>query len=209
MTTLHIPTLETERLTLRAPARSDFANFAAMLATDRAHHMGGPFDATQSWRLFCSGVASWPLNGYGAWTILNRDTHEFLGDTGITHPLHFPEPELGWTLTARAEGLGYGFEAATAALNWYWTNRDAQTLVSYITPGNTRSEHLARKLGATPDPAAALPSGETRNETTVYRHTAPSAVNKNPPQRTASHRTASLFHKYANAQPAGRAKECK
>lgn len=33
MTTIHIPTFETERLTLRAPARSDFAAFAEMLAT--------------------------------------------------------------------------------------------------------------------------------------------------------------------------------
>ena len=169
-----IPTVTTDRLTLRGALRDDFDAFADMLATDRAVHMGGPFDRAAAWRLFIMNLASWPLDGFGAWMITDRDTGAFLGDVGITHPDRFPEPELGWTVTADAEGKGYATEAARAALHWYWSNTDADTLVSYVTPGNTRSEALASKLGATPDAGAPLPDGETPAETTAFRHRRPS-----------------------------------
>ncbi|MEM8654514.1 MAG: GNAT family N-acetyltransferase [Pseudomonadota bacterium] len=165
-----IPTITTDRLILRGARRDDFDAFADMLASDRAKFMGGPFDRAASWRLFAMNLASWPLDRFGAWMITDRETGTFMGDVGITHPIRFPEPELGWTLTANAEGKGYATEAASAALDWYWTNTDADSVVSYITPGNTRSEALATKLGATRDPDAPLPEGETPEETAVYRH---------------------------------------
>lgn len=168
-----IPNVTTDRLILRGARRDDFDAFADMLASERAKFMGGPFDRAASWRLFAMNLASWPLDGFGAWMITDRTTGAFMGDVGITHPDRFPEPELGWTLTANAEGRGYAHEAARAALDWYWANTAAQSVVSYITPGNTRSEALATKLGATQDPSAPLPDGETRAETTVYRHRRP------------------------------------
>ena len=168
-----IPTLTTDRMVLRGARRDDFDAFADMLAQPRTAHMGGPFDRAAAWRLFAMNLASWPLDGFGAWIITNRDTGAFMGDVGITHPIRFPEPELGWTLTAQTEGRGYATEAARAALDWYWANTDAQSVVSYITPGNTRSETLATRLGAVPDPDAPMPDGETSAETTVFRHRRP------------------------------------
>ena len=165
-----IPTVTTDRLILRGAQRDDFDAFADMLASDRAAFMGGPFDRDAAWQRFAMNLASWPLDGFGAWMITDRDTGTFMGDVGITHPIRFPEPELGWTLTQDAEGKGYAFEAATAARDWYWANTDAKSVVSYITPGNARSEALARKLGATQDANAPLPDGETPEETAVYRH---------------------------------------
>ncbi len=181
-----IPTLTTERLTLRAATRVDFAPFAAMLASERTVHMGGPFDTATAWTYFTDVIACWHLNGFGGWIITDSATGAFLGEVAIQLPQHFPEPELGWTLTEQGEGHGYANEAATAALDWYWTNTTAQTLVSYISPGNTRSETLARTLGATPDATAPLPNGETSKDTTVYRHSrpaTPSLIEKNPPRR--------------------------
>ncbi|WP_299548730.1 GNAT family N-acetyltransferase [uncultured Tateyamaria sp.] len=165
-----IPTVTTDRLILRGARRDDFDAFADMLASDRAVFMGGPFDRAAAWRLFAMNLASWPLDGFGVWMITDRNTGAFMGDVGISHPDRFPEPELGWTLTGAAEGKGFATEAARAARNWYWTNTDAQSVVSYITPGNTRSEALAAKLGATHDPDAPLPDGETPAETAVFRH---------------------------------------
>lgn len=165
-----IPTLTTDRLILRGAERGDFDAFAAMLATDRSVYMGGPYDRKGAWQLFANALASWPLDGFGAWMIIQRDTGTFLGDVGVTHPVRFPEPEMGWTLTADAEGKGYAFEAATAALKWYWADTSADSVVSYIDPANKRSRALAEKLGAFRDPAAPLPVGETADETLVFRH---------------------------------------
>ncbi|WP_299146967.1 GNAT family N-acetyltransferase [uncultured Tateyamaria sp.] len=164
-----IPTLITDRLTLRAPQRRDFDGYAAMLADPRTGYMGGPFSRAQAWAEFNQIVAAWHLDGFGGWIIV--DAHDtLLGEIFITQNQHFPEPEMGWTLTPDAEGYGYAQEAGRAVLHWYWSNTAATTLVSYVTPTNTRSAKLAQKLGAQVDDHAQRPTGETAQETTVYRH---------------------------------------
>ena len=168
----HIPRINTARLVLRGHEAGDFDAFAAMLADQRMSYMGGPFDRDSAWSYFANNAANWVLHGYGAWSVISQDG-DVLGDVGILKPDAYPEPELGWTLCARAEGKGYAVEAARAVLGWWWENSDADTLVSYVTPGNSRSERLALRLGATLDADAVLPRGETRAETAVYRHRRP------------------------------------
>ncbi|WP_299722803.1 GNAT family N-acetyltransferase [uncultured Tateyamaria sp.] len=164
------PTLTTERLTLRAHVMSDFAPLYALFATDRAKYMGGPVPAKEMWYWIAAEVGSWPLQGFGSWGVERREDGAFIGQVGINKPHHFPEPELGWVLLDAFEGHGYAREAAQAARDWYWANTDAQSVVSYITPGNTRSEALAIRLGARLDASAARPEGENAEETAVYRH---------------------------------------
>lgn len=148
----------------------DFAPLYDLFASDRAHYMGGPVDAKQMWYWIAAEVGSWQLKGFGSWGIERNSDGAFMGQIGINQPHHFPEPELGWVLLEDYEGHGYAAEAATRARDWYWANTEAQSVVSYITPGNTRSEALATKLGAARDPDAALPEGEMPAETAVYRH---------------------------------------
>lgn len=164
-----IPTLKTERLTLRAPRRTDFDDYARMLADPRTVFMGGPCSRKGAWDMFCNMIANWHLSGFGGWLIDAGDS-KMVGEISLWYPDFFPEPELGWTLIAEAEGKGYAREAAEAALNWYWAHSTAHTVVSYIDPGNARSKALATRLGARPDPAAPLPDGETPQDTAVYRH---------------------------------------
>ena len=164
------PTLTTDRLTLRPHVMDDFAPLYDLFASDRAKYMGGPVATQEMWYWIASEVGSWSLQGFGSWGVERNSDGAFMGQVGINKPHHFPEVELGWVLLAPFEGQGYAFEAASTARNWYWTNTDADTLVSYITPGNARSIALAQKLGATLDANAALPTGEDRDETIVFRH---------------------------------------
>lgn len=180
------PTLTTDRLTLRAHVMADFAPLYALFASDRARYMGGPVSAKDMWYWIASEVGSWPLQGFGSWAIERTNDGAFMGQVGINKPHHFPETELGWVLLAPFEGHGYAQEAASTARDWYWSNTNADTLVSYVTPGNTRSETLAARLGAALDETAKRPTGETRTETAVYRHirtTPASLIEKNPPRR--------------------------
>lgn len=164
------PTLTTDRLTLRAHVMDDFAPLYDLFASNRAIYMGGPVAAKEMWYSIAAEVGSWQLKGFGSWGVVRNSDGAFMGQIGINQPHHFPEPELGWVLLEEFEGHGYAAEAAARARDWYWDNTDAQSVVSYITPGNTRSEALATKLGATRDPDAPLPEGETPAETAVYRH---------------------------------------
>lgn len=100
----------------------------------------------------------------------------FVGQVALLKPDHFPELELGWMLTSEGEGYGYAFEAAEAARDYAYVEMGRDTLVSYIDPMNTRSIALAERLGATRDDSAARPDGESLEETAVYRHPTPDAL---------------------------------
>jgi RimJ/RimL family protein N-acetyltransferase len=168
------PVISTARLTLRGHVMADFEPLYALLASDRARYMGGPLQRKSSWYWIAAEVGSWPLLGIGSWGVETREG-SFAGQIGINQPAHYPEREIGWVFLAEHEGKGYAFEAAQAALDWAW-QQGFDTLVSYITPGNERSIALAERLGATADPEAPLPEGETRAETIVYRHRRPAGT---------------------------------
>jgi len=59
-----IPTLTTERLLLRAPVVEDFPGFARLLASPRAHYLGGPYTRRVAWGAFCHDIACWELFGH-------------------------------------------------------------------------------------------------------------------------------------------------
>ncbi|MGB3553605.1 MAG: GNAT family N-acetyltransferase [Jannaschia sp.] len=164
------PTLGTERLILRPHRLSDFEAYAALFASDRAAYIVNTPSRRNAWYSFTADVAGWPLHGFGQWAIDLRDnTH--VGQTGLSRPDHFPETEIGWLIYEGHEGRGYATEAARAVLGW--ARPRIPSLVSYITPGNTRSRALASRLGATVDANAPLPRGETAADTVVYRHWGP------------------------------------
>lgn len=149
-----IPTLATERLILRPPVCDDFPAYAALLASDRATHMGGPYETFAAWGLFCHDIALWQLFGHGALMIELANTGQCIGQVGINHGPLFPEKELGWLLYAGHERHGYAAEAARAMRDWAFAVRHLPTLVSYVDPLNVRSIAVAERLGARRDDAA-------------------------------------------------------
>lgn len=151
-----IPTIRTERLTLRAYRFADFPAYRDFLAGPRARFMSGPHGAETAWAWFCNDTASWQLFGFGGLMIEAPDG-TLVGGVNVTQGPDFPEPELGWFLFDGAEGKGYATEAAIAL-------RDAligglSSLVSYIDPENTPALRLAERLGARPDATAERPAG--------------------------------------------------
>ncbi len=99
-----IPTLTTDRLTLRAPEQRDFDAFAAFYASDRAAFIGGPLDRERAWRQLATEAGHWQLLGYGRWIVADRATDAAVGMVGLWNPEGGPEPEIGWDLFDGAEG---------------------------------------------------------------------------------------------------------
>ena len=148
-----IPTLQTERLRLRAATMDDWPDYAALMMSERSIHMGGPHGFATAWGMFCNDIAQWSLFGHGCLMIEERQTGQCVGQVGINAGPLFPERELGWFLYKHAEGKGYAFEAASEMRAWALTSRPG-ALVSYIRPDNLRSKALAERLGAEIDPTA-------------------------------------------------------
>jgi len=163
------PTLQTARLTLRAPRAADWPVWRDFAASDRARFVGGPLDEAKAWRAFGHVIGMWVLRGYGTFVFTPTGSDQALGMCGPWHPADWPEPELGWTVcNAEAEGRGYAFEAASAARAHAFDDLHWPTMVSYIDPDNARSIALALRLGAIMDPAAQTPPFD--KPVLVFRH---------------------------------------
>lgn len=163
--TVHIPRLETERLILRAPRRTDFDAYEAFMLSPRSHLANAT--PRKVWHLFATEFFGWCLDGAGHWVIERKDG-TVIGVTGISHPSYYPEPEIGWALYDGYEGKGYATEAARAARDW--ARGRLGSLVSYTQDTNTRSVAVAERLGAARDDAAPRPDTRSGTPVAVYRH---------------------------------------
>ena len=159
-----IPQIETERLVLRLPVMADWSVLEPIWTSDRAAHIGGPFDPEDAWLDFNQCIAGWLLRGHGALTICDKATGEVLGLAVLGHEYGDPEPELGWLLTQAAEGRGIATEAAAAVLP-LGQQIYSKGLVSYVARENAASARVAEKLGAVCE--GPLPQDP---EVTVYRY---------------------------------------
>ena len=172
--TLNIPTITTERLTLRGPTAQDFEPHARFFADEtRAWGFGGAENRNGAWRWFASSIGHWALRGYGYWTITDKESGAIYGITGLWHPEGWPEAELGWVAFEGAEGKGIIYEAAHAARQYAYDQLGFGALPSYIMPGNDRSVALAERLGATFEGTFENVSHGTEM---IYRHPAPEAL---------------------------------
>ena len=150
-TEITIPTIETERLRLRAPVAEDFEAHVGFNASPRSHFVGGPYPRSHAFLGLCALAGHWQIRGYGRWIIADKDTDAALGTCGPFRPDGWPEPEIAWSLYDHAEGRGIAFEAASAARAWAYGTLGWTTAMSAIDPENTRSVRLAERLGCRPD----------------------------------------------------------
>lgn len=181
-TTFRIPTLETERMFLRALREEDIAAEMAFFKTERSRNVGGPLPEAQVWRVMAAILGHWALRGYGFWALEEKATGAYLGRTGLWNPVPWPEPEIGWTLMPAAEGRGLAQEAALAARSFAYERLGLTTLISLIVPGNTRSEALATRLGARFESTFHHPSMGVMN---LWRHPGPGVIADTTLQRSA------------------------
>lgn len=170
-TVLRIPTLETERLRLRAPEARDFDAYAAFCASERAEGVGGPYPRGEASTRFSALCGHWVLRGFGRWVVADRETDEALGVCGLNHPEAWPEPEVAWTVFEKAEGRSIAFEAAVAARRHAYEELGWTTAISVIHPDNARSVALAQRMGCRRESDFKHEDSETLM---IWRHPAPS-----------------------------------
>ena len=162
-------TLETKHLVLRKPINDDWADMRDFFMSERAQYVGGPYTLGRAWRQFSAEVGHWSLLGCGMWAVTEKTYGKLQGFVGAWCPADWPEREIGWVMLERAEGKGFGFEAAQAAIHDVYNRLKWDTAVSYIMHENVRSIALALRLGATLDKHAQRPNSEAY-PCLVYRH---------------------------------------
>ena len=150
-----IPTLDTERLTLRGHREEDFAESAAMWGDAAVTRFigGRPFTEEECWNRLLRYVGHWALLGFGYWVVREKASGRFVGEVGfadyrraIDPPFH-GVPEIGWVLAPWCHGRGYATEAAHAVVDWGDGHFDKPRTVCLIHQDHARSIRVAEKLG--------------------------------------------------------------
>jgi len=168
-----IPTLHTERLTLRGPDARDIEPMRAFYASDRSKFVGGPLTAELAWRQLGCEIGHWTLRGYGRWMVDVTETGEIVGNVGLWNPEGWPEPEIGWDLFEGAAGKGYATEAALAARAYAYDVLGWTTAISLVKPANAASAKVAARMGATLDREF---THERWGAMQIWRHPAPADI---------------------------------
>ena len=150
-----VPTIETERLTLRGYRAEDFSLFLRLWSDPAVvrHISGKPEAAPQIWKRFLRMVGHWSVLGFGYWMVDDKATGAPVGEVGFgefrrdLEPSNFGSPEIGWMIAPEAQGRGYASEAAAAAIGWGDAIFEATRMSCIIAPANAPSLAVARKIG--------------------------------------------------------------
>lgn len=149
------PTLETERLRLRAWRRDDREAYWAILEEPAVYRFFGskPGSREENWRRMMAAAGSWSINGFGGWAVERKSDSQLIGMTSLFNawraldPQFGTEPEMGWIFATEAHGLGLAGEACRATLDWAEATLDPTQIWAIISPGNEPSFRLAGRLG--------------------------------------------------------------
>jgi RimJ/RimL family protein N-acetyltransferase len=144
-----LPTLETPRLLLRAPERSDFDRWAELMANEEsARYIGGTQARSMVWRSLAAMLGSWHLTGVSMFSVIEKTSGLWMGRIGPWQPVDWPGTEVGWSVHPDAQGKGIAHEASVACMNYAVDVLGWTEIIHTIEPGNVRSKQLAKRLGS-------------------------------------------------------------
>lgn len=144
-----MPELMTARLQLRPPDATDFDAWSALMADpESARYIGGVQPRAAAWRGFLTMVGSWQIQGFGMFSVIERDSGRWVGRIGPWQPEGWPGTEVGWGLLSTFQGRGYAHEAAIACIDWAFDTLGWSEVIHCIDPANLPSQKLALRLGA-------------------------------------------------------------
>jgi RimJ/RimL family protein N-acetyltransferase len=149
------PTIETERLRLRAWRKDDRESYFSILQEPAVfRHFGPePMGMEDCWRRLMAAAGGWQLNGFGGWAVERRSDGRMIGMTALFTawrdlvPQFGDDPEMGWIFATDAHGQGLAGEACRAALGWAEAHLEPAPIWAIVAPANEPSLRLARKLG--------------------------------------------------------------
>lgn len=152
------PILVTERLILRPPAPEDMDGWAAFHADEGTmKHLGGVQPRSTAWRMLCGMAGAWHIRGYAMFSMILRETGQWIGRTGPWQPEGWPGTEVGWGVAPDYAGKGYAREAAVASIDYAFDMLGWDEVIHTIDPENTPSIALAERLGSVNQGPTRLP----------------------------------------------------
>lgn len=92
-------------------------------------------------------AASYAQHGFGLWLVELKDGKTPIGMCGLLKRDTLEDPDIGFAYLPAFQSKGYGFEAASAVLDWVRRSLDLPRVVAIVNADNDASARLLEKLG--------------------------------------------------------------
>ncbi len=160
---LNIPTITTERLTLRAPTIGDLDAYSAFndvseLAVGK-YRSGKTADEIKD--VLQGDIDHWQKD-FGMWLITLAD-NQVIGGAGLVHPDDWPSHELTWWLMPEHRRHGYATEASRAVIEFGYAVLGWPQVETHLHDENIPARQLAQRLGGKIDRRVTFPDGVARD----------------------------------------------
>jgi ribosomal-protein-alanine N-acetyltransferase len=147
-----IPTLHTERLTLRPFCPEDTQTLFAINQQEGVlQYFPNPqpprMDQVQRFVQHLTG--HWEKHGYGNWAVTCKGEQEMIGWTGLEYLTELDETEVGFLFARLAWGQGFATEAAQASLHFAFEQCRLDHIIALVHPDNLASRRVLEKCGLT------------------------------------------------------------
>lgn len=156
--------LETNRLRLREFALDDTAFIIDLLNSPGWLQFIGDRNVKtgkQAMAYLQNGpIKSYLQNGFGLSMVERKEDNKPVGMCGIIRRDTLDTPDIGFAFLPQYEGLGYGYEVASATLAYARDKLNIPNVAAITLPQNTRSIRLLEKIGLRYVKTVRLPGDE-------------------------------------------------
>lgn len=143
--------LETERLILRQFTLDDAAFILELLNTptwlqfigDRNVHS---IEDAEKY-LLNGSMKSYAENGFGFYAVVAKENGKTIGMCGLIKRDTLPDIDIGFAFLPNLISKGFGFEIASATLDYALNVLKIKRIVAIVNPENEKSIGLIRKIG--------------------------------------------------------------
>ncbi len=141
--------LQTSRISLRRFAEVDAEGFYQMNADKEVLQYTGdqPFLDEAAALEFIRNYDHYQQHGYGRWSVVLKETGQFIGFCGLKYHVDGAYTDLGFRLSRAYWGRGLATEAARACIQYAFTELKLPLLVGRVQQRNQASVRVLEKLG--------------------------------------------------------------
>lgn len=141
-----------KRLVFRTWEEKDLAPFAALNAdAEVMAHFPKTYGLEETENMITELNRRFECNGYTFYAVDLAGSNEFIGFIGLNYAEmktpFCPCTEIGWRLASKYWGFGYATEGAKACLVWAFKKLKLETIYSWTTKTNAKSEAVMQRIG--------------------------------------------------------------
>lgn len=146
-----IPSLETERLILRAPTAADLDAWTTRIFADpavtRYIPSSTPDPHERAAKMLAFVNALWERRGYGEWLLFDKTNQELIGHCGLLDIAATGEVEIDYALATPYWGKRLALEAAVATLRYGFEAAALAQVIGLAVPENSASRRVLERAG--------------------------------------------------------------